>query len=302
MKNLNDIFNINSAGCIQSGQAIEGLMDSNSAFTYAHLIELLFDELSEMPIYDGEAQELYRFTKLTNLNKDTSNIQKPVINDIKTNSLTLANPKYFNDPMDPILREWIKLKEKKDHIDKKLFNDLDKSLDNLRICCLSKQVNINENVYINPLMWAHYADSHKGICIKYEITKESIAAHNDKKHVLRINDVRYRRRKAMSDYITLDNALLAKGECWDYEHEQRLIYFSKDSIRTTRKKGAYISLKGFSIKAIYLGYRISIKDMADVIEAVGGKNIDIFQVKFDSVDITKLIAVKKNSKTLLRNI
>lgn len=145
-------------------------------------------------------------------------------------------------------------------------------------------------------MWSHYADSHKGICIQYEITKDTLEAHNNDEHILRIGSVKYRNSKTMSDYITLDNALLAKGECWSYEQEERLIYYCKNNIRTTRQENkrdnGYTSLSGFKITAIFLGYRISENDKRDVVDAVKGRNIDIYQVGFNENDITKLKATK----------
>ena len=106
-----------------------------------------------------------------------------------------------------------------------------------------------------------------------------------------MGSVKYRNSKAMSDYITLDNALLAKGECWNYEHEERLIYYSRNNIiaagQENKRDNGYTSLNGFKIIAIFLGYRISEKDKKDVVEAAKGRNIEIYQVGFNENDITK---------------
>ena len=279
MRNLNDIFNIDTSKNVnwQLDIAIESLMDGDSGPAYEHLTNLLYDELSEIPIYEGPSMNLYKFARLVVLNKGTVNECKPIINDIKNNCLTFGNPKNFNDPMDPILREWLNLRKKRSHntIDKKLFKLLTNCINNLRICCLSKKVPSSCDVFLNPLMWSHYADSHRGICIQYEITEDNLNSYNDNERILRLGSVRYRNSKAMSDYITLDNALLAKGECWNYEHEERLIYYSKNNIRTARQdikeKDGYTSLKGFKITAIFLGYRISDNDKREVVEAVRGR-------------------------------
>ena len=66
--------------------------------------------------------------------------------------------------------------------------------------------------------------------------------------------VRYRNHKILNDFITLDNALLAKAKCWDYEQETRLIYCTKSKLNSD-----YVPLPGFPIKAIFMGYRISSK-------------------------------------------
>ena len=300
MKNLNDIFNVVSTKGINSQLKIarERLMDGDSGSAYEHLMNLLYDELSELPVYDGLPMNLYRFAKLVVLNKGTDNECKPITNDIKNNCLTFGDPKNFNDPMDPILREWINLRENQIHspIDKELLNTLSDCTNNLKICCLSKNDSKRDDIFLNPLMWSHYADSHKGICIQYEITKDTLAAYNNDEQILKIGSVRYRNRKVMSNYITLDNALLAKGKCWDYEQEERLIYYCKNNSITTRQdnkqNNGYISLDNFIITAIYLGYRISPDDTREIIEAVKGRNIVIYQVKFDKNDITKLKAIK----------
>ena len=235
MRNLNDIFNIDTSENVsyQLEIAIESIMDGDSGPAYEHLIDLLYDELSKFPIYQGPSMNLYRFVRLVVLNKGTKDESKPIINDIRTSSLTFGSPQNFNDPMDPILREWLNLKKKSPcrPVNKKLFKLLGNCIENLSICCLSKKDPQSKDVFLNPLMWSHYADSHKGICIQYEITKDALNAYNDDEHILRIGNVKYRNSKAMSDYITLDNALLAKGECWSYEQEERLIYYCKNNIK-----------------------------------------------------------------------
>lgn len=143
MRNLNDIFNIDTSNNVSSQLeiAVESLMDGDSEPAYEHLTNLLYDELSEIPIYEGPSMNLYRFARLVVLNKGTVNECKPISNDIKNNCLTFGNPKNFNDPMDPILREWLNLRKKRSHNtrDKKLFKLLTNCINNLRISCLSKK-------------------------------------------------------------------------------------------------------------------------------------------------------------------
>lgn len=79
-------------------------------------------------------------------------------------------------------------------------------------------------------MWAHYANSLKGICVQYELSDSVIRSHNDEKHLLKMCDIRYRGYKMLNDFITIDNALLAKADCWEYEYESRLMYYVKDNL------------------------------------------------------------------------
>lgn len=297
-RNLNDIFCIDTSENVKCelDMAVEGVMDDDAYAANYHFANLVFEELASIPNSVHRECSFFRFTSLPVLKKGTPEEKKPVIDDIRRGALTFANPRLFNDPMDPILREWILRKRKKARsvIDRKIFRHLRQSLDNIRICCLS----VNRfsrraaSMHLNPLMWAHYADMHKGICIEYEITDDMLSAHNDEDHILRLCDVRYRNRKVMSDYITLDNALLAKGTSWEYEHESRLIYFSREERTIGRTLDDYVSVSGFRIKSIYLGYRINKNNRRDVIEAVRNRDIEIYQVYFDENDITQLKAAR----------
>lgn len=97
--------------------------------------------------------------------------------------------------------------------------------------------------------------------------------------------VRYRGHKILNDFITLDNALLAK--CWEYEQETRLIYYTK-----TKLNSDYVPLPGFPIKAIFMGYRISSKVRDFLKKFVSTHNIDLYQMTFLPDDITRMSARK----------
>lgn len=74
----------------------------------------------------------------------------------------------------------------------------------------------------NNLMWSHYGDSHKGICIGYDF---SLAPHDVINHLypVQYSDVRftskYSRNIAAHPFL-----YLRKSKCWAYEKEFRLLY------------------------------------------------------------------------------
>ena len=301
-RNLNDIFDINDSEHVTPDLdiAYESVIDGDSTPAKEHLANLFYNELRCVDEYKGP-KVLFRFAGLTEIEEicketNTANEKREkaekdyVITDIRNNAVTLSNPSKFNDPMDPILRVWLKLKEKeyaKGH-DTKFFSLATKAIGRARIACFcGKGINPTIND-CNPLMWAHYTKSHKGICIEYEFTAESISAHNDDEHVLLLHEVRYREYKAMSDYITLDNALVAKADCWSYEYEKRLIYFSKKD--AYKKEKDYVSLSGFKIRAVYMGYRIDNLYESILKKLCNTKNIPLYKMEFDMNDITKLKA------------
>ena len=290
---------------------MEGILDGN----YGSAYQQLFDEFKELPQLKG-THRLFRFVSIPN------NVgRESLIQDITHNRITLSNPENFNDPMDPILREWLimQIRDAKIKEDAKTFKLLKNALKHLRICSLSgyKESHCHDRLTIserqkqvyNPLMWAHYANSHKGICIEYEITPECLARHNNDNELLRLCPCAYREHKPMSDGITLDNALMAKASCWSNEEEARLIYYSKDMSRWVNpnykdkngKKNTkearlldYIFLEGFSVKAIYFGVRISKKDSNDVISHLQKLNpsVEVYKMEFNNDDITQLKANK----------
>jgi hypothetical protein len=81
-----------------------------------------------------------------------------------------------------------------------------------RVYCLGPDVQ-------NLLMWAHYADNHRGVCLEFDLRNEVFSG------ALRCDySTAYPLMKAYdnSDDAAL-LALLAKGDAWQYEEEYRLV-------------------------------------------------------------------------------
>ena len=314
MRNLKIIFDAENP-TFHMDIAMEGILDGDYGSAYQHCIDQLFEEFKELPQLSG-THRLFRFVSIPN-----SKGRESLFQDITRNRITLANPKNFNDPMDPILREWLEMQiqDAEYREDAETFKLLKNALKRLRICSLSGYKEChwtdrlssskNQDQRLNPLMWAHYADSHKGICIEYEITPECLARHNNDNELLRLCPCSYRAQKSMTDGITLDNALKAKASCWSYEEEARLIYYSKDMSKWVNpdwkaedgKKNTkysklldYIFLEGFEAKAIYFGVRIFQKDYHEVTSRLQGfkPSIDLYKMRFKKEDITQLETIR----------
>ncbi|MCU8137862.1 DUF2971 domain-containing protein, partial [Vibrio vulnificus] len=154
-----------------------------------------------------------------------------------------SSPLSFNDPFDCALVKGKKFKE--------FF------LETKKILCLATEHN-------NLLMWSHYADSHKGICIEYTpFSDEEIASlkeqgifggsPNDRLCIVQnARKVEYKSVEAINDYLDLlpntdqefmelhaqkqvagqaeeyysmiSKALTIKHESWAYENEYRIIH------------------------------------------------------------------------------
>tara|TARA_E500000318_G_scaffold33562_1_gene33124 strand:+ start:2180 stop:2980 length:801 start_codon:yes stop_codon:yes gene_type:complete len=100
---------------------------------------------------------------------------------------------------------------------------------NLGICSFSK---VRDEI----LMWSHYADSHKGICIEFidDPTDKFMARAQP---VIYSKDYPVINRLKDSNDECLKKALLTKSDRWSYEEEYRAIYNPEDQVT-----------KGFGIK------------------------------------------------------
>ncbi len=156
--------------------------------------------------------------------------------------ITLSSPTTFNDPFDSPV---IELYENSGDINK-LFRAA--FLSCVRIACFvcntfqpyiekvgTKPIFITQKPkntdngpeYTNMLMWSHYADNHKGICIKYHFQNTfsnlyskpdlPVRYFKDVKYKLKLNSL-----KPKND-ISIEDAFFAKSKVWEYENELRLI-------------------------------------------------------------------------------
>lgn len=293
MRNLQTIFILKDSmePCMDLDMVVEAICDGDAKSAHDHMLRLLHTELSQI-----SSESLPKsYMRFCGLSKGYEEIKA----DIQNNRITLSNPFKFNDPMDPILKVWINMQKngQQGKKDKKLFKTARKALMNLRICCMADSITLGANA---PLMWSHYADGHKGIAIKYKVTKEALERYYDDEHMLRLCPVRYRDHKELNHYITIDNALLAKGSCWEYESEHRLLYFStddgefetNDAAKDSPKRKDFISLDGFEVEGFYLGALIDSKKESELRQIAKSIGVSVFKMRYDDSDITKLKADK----------
>lgn len=185
---------------------------------------------------------------------------------LEQSRIYLSDPETFNDPFDgyfsirftteqdkvdakqaleelrgKLEKEGNLQKERGEMLEKNLFNQI--PLENFRVSCFSED---NKN----DLMWAHYADQHRGVCLVYEIDNVdetfirennclvfaeenrgesdnySYFGGNSKLLLARIDYSKNKEflkvssGKIESDY-NVERAIYTK--CWEYEHEIRLV-------------------------------------------------------------------------------
>lgn len=215
-------------------------------------------------------------------------LYQSLIND----TLNLSSPTKFNDPFDcPIFS----LLDNSDDVARLIRSAY---LDCVKVACFVNNIKLpfidedgvhKTNVekhegdieeYLNPLMWAHYADSHKGICIKYRFPNEltQLGAVNDSQCICFLKDVSYSDTSSIvqAKSISLDDAFFAKGRCWEYENEMRLLYYNPND------KNPYVALPAHNtIEAIYFGLECSSKDRETIINILKGRKCIWYNEKWD---------------------
>ncbi len=175
------------------------------------------------------------------------------------------------------------------HLSKYFQEEVKEKLCNcFRVFCCTKDP-------LNPLMWAHYADGHQGICIGYDLNSVMSTA-------LMFGDVQYEpiayEPQDGGDY---KNLLFHKSEIWGYEKEARGLYkLSGDELQSISReqyfseceadgkvcfmdeRGCYRAekyiIKHCKINEIYLGLKIDVATRNEIICFSNKKGIGVKQV------------------------
>lgn len=223
------------------------------------------------------------------------------LKDIENHTISLSPPSSFNDPVDTPIFQWLQYnidKNAGDPIQQKWFQLIGKVFLNVKARCFVRNTPLlnkdkvsdksPQNIEdVNPLMWAHYADFHKGMCIKYIFNGDSFTTDLSKDYFCNLFPILYKIRQNITKPggISFTEAFLSKGNVWRYEHEHRMLYFSIH-------EGDYktYNLNEDQIVAIYLGVKCSYADEQRVKLAIRNKNIPLYRMEIDDTNIFKLKA------------
>lgn len=147
--------------------------------------------------------------------------------------------KDLNDPFEGCF-DWESLEEKEK-------NEFKSTMYNARICSL--QTAKEGDVPSDVLMWSHYADSHKGCCLKVSIDcpKDWYGGK-----IIYNEDLPIINWKNVEDNV--ESIFFSKKKEWEREKEYRFVRFYKKE----PKKDVYIKVK---LEAVYLGCKTLKKDV-----------------------------------------
>ena len=259
---------------------------------YEHLQKAAYYLFIDNHSYDGF--EFFSFRNFSDFAFD----------DIKNNTICLAHPSTFNDPMDTILFRWNEylIDNAEDDIERRLRLIYQKVYDHIKVRCFVRTSPLPRNTPsgsipvikqqriedVNPLMWAHYAKDHKGFCIKYKFPAQLVRNAEDSSLIwTRIGTVNYRHDMKFGEipHFTVSDALFAKHEIWSYENEVRLVQYDVNDTENYKT----ISTPDDSIQSIYLGLKCSDENRDKMRLILRNRSIKLYQMEIDPTDAYKLI-------------
>lgn len=204
--------------------------------------------------YDNTIPDkLYKYRTITDYNMDL----------IENSTLYLTDAESFNDPFDPPFR---------------VNEEYRKYMKILApMVVIGSLSNINNSI----LMWSHYADSHKGFCIEYDITefKRKLPKYTT------IRKVRYSETLSISSGKPMDtdeyfhsilDMYAFKHKDWEYEEEYRIF---------SHQESDFLSLP---ISRIYLGKDIIQENESKIRNICQNKKILVDKMHVNNNDIFKL--------------
>ena len=213
-------------------------------------------------------------------------ITKYLFQSLINESIGLTSPGYFNDPFDSPIRELLNNDEDFSQYIRQAYNE------GLKVSCFSSNIKLpreeththqfinNEEKlkgalpeYLNELMWAHYADSHKGVCIKYHFPNSFTKfVDNSDGVTCFFNDVTYSdsniSQYSNKDSINMKDAFFLKGKQWEYENELRLLYFDING-----REGYKVIKAENCIEAVFFGLRCSEEDKTTIMNILKDKKL-----------------------------
>ena len=129
-----------------------------------------------------------------------------------------------------------------------------------------------------PLLWSHYAESHKGLCIEYQVHPMKMSSHESDLHFGQ-HYVRYTTELPtlclseilFSPHQVLSSMLATKHADWSYEKEWRLIHYTS--------KGEMVRMpNAMEISAIIVGLGFDMASMSKVVAKATELDIPVYRI------------------------
>lgn len=214
-----------------------------------------------------------------------------LLKDLKNNVITLSRPCCMNDPFDSLYSIWSQPENLKFCVDdQNHISMFHKSFDYYRLCSFCIDDDAENNILKNILMWSHYADGHKGVCIQYRLKNDCVSTNlsPDFRHQV----VLQRINEQINDTVSVRNASIPlkflfahKFSGWQYEKESRLICYD-DTTENDRITIGYG--EGISIEAVYFGLNCTDESKSVIKKLLSNQNIKYYIMKCDYNNVYKM--------------
>lgn len=193
-----------------------------------------------------------------------------ILDSLTNNYLYFSSLNELNDPLDIPLLEMSKLD---------IYKNLEINIDDIKIFCTS----FNNN---NTLMWSHYTDSHKGICIGYKFTS---LPQNIGWNLIEYVNHNLNFERMSKDKGLIHAGIYSKQKHWEHEKEIRFIRYKESDKKVYYKypiepneKNCYI--EGF-IDQIIVGYKFSNDNFKILIPILNKLNKDRSKTGLDKIKL-----------------
>ena len=212
---------------------------------------------------------------------------------LKKNYIWSAETSSLNDPCEGFCN-WDKLEEFIKNAEAytsnlsaydvaKLFNAIDMlrfGMDGIKARMKSIGIFSLSKTFADEIMWSHYANSHKGFCIEYNLN----TLKANRANFLNYFNVSYQNFPPvleMSDFAGTDpetqvkayqKIIGTKSKRWDYEEEVRI---------TTETFGRQ-SHDFRAVTAIYFGLKMEDQLKKEIMEALAGRGVKYFQIYLET--------------------
>lgn len=129
---------------------------------------------------------------------------------------------------------------------------------------------------LDELLWAHYANSHKGFCIEYDL---DVLLKNDGENHIHSFPVLYSKKPPSIGYLDIINNksgmikkfAFYKSKKWEYEKEHRIVT-SKIGLNSYDFK---------ALKSIYFGLKINETTKNNILNLLKGRGINYYQIELE---------------------
>lgn len=223
------------------------------------------------------------------------NTRTYTLNNLKNNEITLVDPRIQNDIVDSPIFSWLDSISFHEHLHLKHLEAYKASYNYIRATsfCIDSA---DGKAVENTLMWAHYANCHKGICVEYCLNDKDFSSNSlSYATVIRLMRIKYvnpRKKEDILDFtnenieFNLRSALATKSIDWQYEHEVRLIAYTP----TEESKYVQCSLETPNpIKAIYFGVKCTTQRKNAVRKIFENRpDVKFFQMQINPKNIHRL--------------